>query len=250
MIDCHTHLEQKAYDLDRDEVILRSENAGLKAIVTCCAHPDDIDVTIKMLEKYPNFIFATASIHPEYIERMNDEWWSRILALLKNPSVIGVGETGLDFKAVETEELRNRQVELFKRFIDIAEELSKPLVIHARGAFKETIDVLESNRAKRVAMHFFSAVDQLNRVINNNWYIMVNTTVCRSNNMEKIARDMPIERILLETDAPWLGLEGRRNEPIAIKEVAEKIAEVKKCSFPDVWDRCGKNAAQFFELVI
>lgn len=68
--------------------------------------------------------------------------------------------------------------------------------------------------------------------------------------MKKIVRDMPIEKILLETDAPWLGLERRRNEPIAIKEVAEKIAEVKKCSFSEVWYKCGKNAIEFFGLAL
>jgi len=249
MIDCHTHLEQKDYDPDRDEVIKRCESAGLKAIITCCAHPDDIDVTMRMLDKYPNFIFATASIHPEYIAGISDEWLGKILSFLKDPRVVGVGETGLDFKAAHTEELRKRQAELFKKFIDVAEESKRPLVIHARGAFKEAIDVLESNGAKRVAMHFFSARDQLKRVIDNDWYITVNTTVYRSKKMKKIVRDMPIEKILLETDAPWLGLEGRRNEPIAVKGVAEKIAEVKKCSFSEVWYRCGKNAAELFRLL-
>lgn len=250
MIDCHTHLEQNDYDPDRDEVIGRCKSAGLKAIITCCAHPDDIDVTLRMLDKYPNFIFATASIHPEYIAKMSDEWLEKILSFLKDSRVVGVGETGLDFKAAETEELTKKQAELFKKFIDVAEESKKPLVIHARGAFKEAIDVLESNGAKRVVMHFFSARDQLKRVINNDWYITVNTTVYKSKKMKKIVRDMPIERILLETDAPWLGLEGRRNEPIAVKGVAEKIAEVKKCSFPEVWDKCGKNAMEFFRLAL
>ena len=205
---------------------------------------------MKMLDKYPNFVFATASIHPEYIAEVNDEWLGRILSLLKDPRVVGVGETGLDFKAAETEELRKRQEELFKKFIDVAEESEKPLVIHARGAFKEAIDVLESNGAKRGAMHFFSARDQLKRVIDHDWYITVNTTLHRSKTIKKIVRDMPTERILLETDAPWLDLEGGRNEPIAIKGVAEKIAEVKKCAFSEVWDTCGKNAIEFFSLTL
>ncbi len=205
---------------------------------------------MRMLDKYPNFIFATASIHPEYITGINEEWLGKILSFLKDPRVVGVGETGLDFKAAETEGLRKRQAELFKKFIDIAEESKKPLVIHARGAFKEAIDVLESNGANKVVMHFFSARDQLRRVINNNWYVTVNTTVYGSKKMKKIVRDMPIERILLETDAPWLGLEGRRSEPIAVKGVAEKIAEVKKCSFSEVWDKCGKNAVEFFGLAL
>ena len=250
MIDCHTHLEQKNYDPDRDEVIKRCINTGLKAIITCCTHPEDIDVTRGMLNKYPNFIFATASIHPEYIAETNEEGFRKILDFLKDPRVVGIGETGLDFKAAETEELRKIQVELFEKFICVAEESKRPLVVHARGAFKEAIDVLESNGAKKVVMHFFSSREQLKRVIDNDWYITVNTTVYRSKTMKKIVRDMPIEKILLETDAPWLGLEGERNEPTAVKGVAEKIAEVKKCSFSEVWSNCGKNAVELFGLVL
>jgi TatD DNase family protein len=250
MIDCHTHLEQKDYDDDRYEVVKRCVSAGLKAIITCCAHPDNIDVTMRLLDKYPDFIFATASIHPGYVAEISDGWLEKTFSFLKDPRVVGVGETGLDFKAAETEVLRERQVTLFKKFIIAAEESEKPLVIHARAAFKEAIDVLESNGAKRVVMHFFSARDQLKRVIENGWNITVNTTVYRSKTMKKIVRDMPIERILLETDAPWLGLEGKRNEPIAIKEVAQKIAEVKKLSFSEVWDKCGDNAVAFFRLPV
>jgi TatD DNase family protein len=248
MIDCHTHLEQKDYDSDRDDVIQRCQNAGLKAIVTCCAHPNNIDVTMKMLDKYPNFVFATASIHPAYVAEISDEWLEKTLSFLRDPRVVGVGETGLDFKVIASEELRKKQAELFKRFIDLAEELKKPLIIHARDAFKEAIDVLESNGVQRVAMHFFSAKDQLKRVMDDGWYITVNTTMCRSKTIRKIVRDMPIGKILLETDAPWLSLKVGRNEPIAIREVAEKIAETKKCPFSEVWYQCGRNAIEFFRL--
>lgn len=137
MIDCHTHLEQKDYDADRDEVIRRCKNAGLKAIITCYAHPDDIDVTVRMLDKYPNFIFATASIHPEYIASISDGWLGKIMSFLRDSRVVGIGETGLDFKAAETKELRSRQAELFKKFIDVAEESKRPLVIHARAHLRK-----------------------------------------------------------------------------------------------------------------
>jgi TatD DNase family protein len=250
MIDCHTHLEQKNYDADRDQVIKRCIDAGLKAVITCCAHPDDIDTTVAMLNKYPNYIFATASIHPEYIAEMKDDWLERILHFINDPRVVGVGETGLDFKWVETDELRRKQSALFITFINAAKDLNKPLVIHARGAFKEAIDVLELNGAKKVVMHFFSAKDQLKRVVDNDWYITINTTVCNSKKMKQIVRDTPMERILLETDAPWLDLEGGRNEPTAIKKVVEKIAEVKNTSFSECWRCCGLNAVELFKLPI
>lgn len=250
MIDSHTHLEQKNYDVDRDEVIKRCKDTGLKAVITCCAHPNDIATTVKMLDKYPNYIFATASIHPEFITEIKEEDVEKTMLFLKDSRVVGVGETGLDFKWVEDEALRKKQAQLFVQFIEASKQLNKPLVIHARGAFKEAIDILELNEAKKVVMHFFTAKDQLKRVIDNAWYITVNTMVCNSKKMKQIVRDMPIERILLETDAPWLDLTGGRNEPSAIKKVAEKIAEVKECAFSEVWYNCGKNAIEFFKLPI
>ena len=250
MIDSHTHLEQKNYDADRDDVIKRCRDTGLKAVITCCAHSNDIETTVKMLNEYPNYVFATASIHPEFIAEIKEEDVEKTMSFLKDSRVVGVGETGLDFKWVESEELRKKQAQLFIRFIEVSKQLKKPLVIHARSAFKEAIDILELNEAKEVVMHFFTAKNQLKRVIDNSWYITVNTTICTSKKMRQIVRDMPIERTLLETDAPWLDLAGGRNEPSAIKKVAEKIAEVKKCSFSEVWYQCGRNAVELFKLPI
>jgi len=250
MIDCHTHLEQRNFNLDRDDVIRRCKLAGLRAIITCCAHPDDINVTKRMTEKYPGFIYASASIHPEYIMDVSNEWKRRILSFLGDSMVVGVGETGLDFKWAESENLKKRQVDLFIEFIDVAKKLRKPLIIHARRAFKEAVDILESQDAKNVVMHFFSSRKQLKRVIDNDWYITINTTICRSKKIRKIARDVPMKRILLETDAPWLDLDGGRNEPTAIRNVSNKIAEVRKLSFDEVWCQCGKNAVEAFKLPI
>ena len=89
----------------------------------------------------------------------------------------------------------------------------------------------------------------LEKVKNNGWYISVNTTLLTSKKINKIVRDMPLERIMLETDSPWLGF-GKRNEPLSIKQVAEKISEVKKLDFNFVWRQCGKNAVRFFKLPI
>ena len=146
--------------------------------------------------------------------------------------------------------MRSRQEDLFIEFIEAAKKLGKPLIIHARKAFKEAVDVLESQGARKVIMHFFSSREQLRRVVDNDWYITINTTVCRSKKIRKITRDTPVKRILLETDAPWLDLEGGRNEPIAIKKVSEKVAEVKGLPSDEVWRQCGRNAVEIFKLPI
>jgi len=248
MIDVHCHLEQKDYEKDRDEVIEKCKEK-LKAVITCCCHPDDFDLTMELVEKYKNFVFATVSIHPEYIKGIEhlkvDEFFKKIEE--NKEKIVGIGETGLDF-IIEEVELREKQKELFKRFIDLAKGLNLPLVIHARKAFSETIEILEKYGAKRVLMHFFTAKELLPKIIKNNWSISVNTTLLNSKKIKKIVRDLPIEKIMTETDSPWLGLNGKRNDPTSVKVVVEKIAEIKKVNFEEVDKITTQNAIEFFNL--
>lgn len=249
MIDSHCHLEQKNYDKDRDEVIEKCKKE-LKAVITCCAHPKDFDLTLSLVDKHKNFIFTTVSIHPEYVKEITKKETEEFFELIKNnkDKIIGIGETGLDF-IIEEQEWREKQKELFAKFISLANELNKPLVIHARKAFAEAIEILESYKVKNVLMHFFSAKELLERVKNNGWYISVNITLLTSKKIKKIVRDMPLEKIMLETDAPWLGLE-ERNDPTSVRMVAEKIAEIKKISFEEVDRITTENVINFFDLGI
>jgi TatD DNase family protein len=248
MIDCHAHLEQPEYDRDRDEVIEKCKKE-LKAIVTCCAHPKDFELTLQLVKKYKGFIFATVSIHPEYIKEIEEKEKNEFFKKIREnrEEIVGIGETGLDF-IIEEAEWRKKQEDLFLDFISLAKELNLPLVIHARKAFKEAIEILEEQKAKNVLLHFFSAKELLSKVIENNWYISVNTTLLSSKKIKKIVRDIPLERILTETDSPWLGLEKKRNEPTSVKYVIEKIAEIKKMGFEEVDKITTENAIKFFNL--
>jgi Mg-dependent DNase len=150
MIDVHCHLEQKDYEKDRDEVIERCKRE-LKAVITCCCHPDDFDLTMEMVKKYKNFVFATVSIHPEYIKEIEHLNVNDFLKGIEEnkEKIVGIGETGLDF-IIEEPEWREKQKELFIKFIDLAKSLNLPLVIHARKAFAEAIEILEKCQAKNV----------------------------------------------------------------------------------------------------
>jgi len=205
-------------------------------------------LTLQLVEKYRGFIFATASIHPIYIKEIDEKQKNGFFDLLKKNrnDVSGIGETGLDFN-IEEEKFREKQKELFVEFIELSKDLSLPVIIHARGAFKEAIEILENHNVKNVLMHFFSAKDLLEKVTRNDWYISVNTALLRSKKITKIVRDMPLEKILTETDSPWLGLEGR-NDPTAVKVVVEKIAEIKKMNFDDVDKITTQNATKLFNL--
>ncbi len=249
MIDVHCHLEQPDYDKDRDEVIEKCRQE-LKAVITCAAHPKDFDPTMNLVEKYKGFIFATVSIHPIYVkeisEKEKDRWIDKVIE--NKNKIVGIGEIGLDYYWIKEKGWQERQKELFKELIDLAVKLRKPIVIHAREAYEDVIKVLEDRVPHYpVDLHMFGENKLVPRVLENDWFVSMNTIVLRSKKHKKVVRDMPLERLMLETDSPWLGF-GKRNTPLAIKQVAKKIAEVKKLDFGEVWRKCGENAIKFFDL--
>lgn len=255
MIDIHCHLEQKDYDNDRDEIIEKCKKE-LKAVITSCAHPRDFDLTMQLVEKYKNFVFATCGIHPEYIKEVSEKEIEETIEKIKQNKnrFVAIGETGLDFYWIKEPDWQQKQRELFIRLIELAKELRKPLIIHSRDAYEETLRILEQEDAREVDMHMFGDHHLTERVVENCWFISVNTIILRSKSHKKIVRDCPLDRLMLETDAPWLSpkklLEGidDKNDPTSIRLVAEKIAEIKKIPFDEVWQKCGENAIKFFKL--
>ncbi|MCK4730698.1 MAG: TatD family hydrolase [Candidatus Aenigmarchaeota archaeon] len=248
MIDAHCHLEQKDYNPDRDEVILNCKKE-LKAIVTCCAHPRDFKKSLEIIKKYKNFVFLTAGFHPEYISEIPENEIGNYLEELRENKkyLVGIGECGLDYHWVKELEWREKQKELFVKHINLAKELNLPLVIHSRDAEKECLEILKEQKAKRVLLHYFSDKDLIPEVIEANYFVSVNTSVFRSKTTKKIIKRMPIEKLMTETDAPWLGF-GKRNTPLSVRMVAEKIAEIKDLSFEEVDKITTENAVKFFDL--
>ena len=251
MIDVHAHLEQPDYDPDRDQVIEICKQK-LNAVITCCAHPDDFKLTMDMIDKQKNFIFATFSIHPIYIKEINEEQKNEFLDfIIKNKDkIVGIGETGLDYFHVKEDEWRQKQKELFIEFISLAKQLKKPIVVHSRDAVDDAVSVLEQEDTKNVLMHLFGALHLVKKIIDNDWSISVGPIAQRSKTHKKIIRDIPIENILLETDSPWFGPEGKRNDPTAVIGVADRISEVKKLTIEKVDKITTQNAIKFFDLKI
>ena len=257
MIDVHCHLEQKDYDKDRERVIDDCKKE-LKAVISSCAHPRDFELTMRMVDNNKGFVFASCGIHPEYVKDISEREKDDFLDLIiKNKEkIVAIGETGLDYWYIKEDEWQKRQKELFIELICLAKELDKPLIIHSREVFEETLNILENQDAKKVNFHMWGANQLLSRILENGWSVSMNTIILKSKKHKKIARDIPLERLMLETDSPWLApkrlLEGleSRNDPRSIKTVAEKISDIKKLPFEDVWKKCGENAVKFFNLSI
>jgi len=250
MIDVHCHLEQPDYDRDRWEVI-ESLKGKVKAVITCCANPKNWDITLEMVKRYRGFIYASASIHPLYIkdygEKDEREKYYRLIAENRDV-IVAVGETGLDYHWVKEDEWRAVQEEMFREHISLARKLGLPLIIHSRNSNERVIEVLESEGVRNVDMHMFGDRKFVSRIVDNGWYISFNTMVLTSKAYRKTARDTPLDRLLLETDSPWLDPNKGRNTPASIRLVAMKIAEIKKIDFEEVWRSACINANRLFKL--
>ncbi|MBU5575131.1 MAG: TatD family hydrolase [Candidatus Aenigmarchaeota archaeon] len=260
MIDSHCHLEQKEFDSILDKTIENCKNEGIKAIITCCAHIKDFEKTIEIVKKFPNYVFATAGIHPEYISEIKESEKDEYLEKIKKEKIVGIGEIGLDYFWCKDKDLQRKQRELFLELLEFSKDLKKPVVIHIRGdksfpdiAFQDAFKILEDIFPEKVLLHLFSAKKFINRVLENNWYISVGPLIANSKTIKKIVRDMPLEKILLETDSPWFGGKDEKGNfligtPINIKIPAKEIAEVKKIGFEEVWFQTGKNSNKFYNL--
>lgn len=248
MIDAHCHLEQKDYDKDRDEVIENCKKE-LKAVITCCAHPGDFEKSLELIKKYRGFIFLTAGFHPEFIAEFSENEINKYLEKIEEnkENLVGIGECGLDYNLIKDPKLREEQKKLFVKHINLAKRLNLPLVVHSRDAEEDCLKILAEEKSEKVLLHFFSDKNLIQEVIQNNYFVSVNTSILRSKTTKKIVKKMPIWKLMTETDSPWLGF-GKRNNPTSVKRVIEKIAELKNLSFEEVDKITTENAVSFYNL--
>jgi TatD DNase family protein len=214
---------------------------------------------MQLVRDNPGFIFACASLHPRYVKKVTERGINEYVEAIRLQSkrFVAIGETGLDYNWITDSEGQEKQKQLFERFIALAEQLQLPLVVHSRKATEDVINILEERKAKAVQMHMFTTRSLLKRVIENGWLISVNTLLLRSKTVKRIVRDCPLEQMMLETDSPWLGIgeDGNikpknvvRNDPTAIRLVAEKIAEIKRINLEKVDNQTTQNATEFFNI--
>ncbi|OYT43642.1 MAG: DNase [Candidatus Aenigmarchaeota archaeon ex4484_56] len=248
MIDVHCHLEQKDFDRDRENIITECKKE-MEALIISCAYPHDFEKSLAISEKYKKFVFLTAGFHPEYIRDFTDTQIDGYLKKIEENKkhLVGIGECGLDYYWVKDADQIERQKVFFIKQIELSKKLNLPLIIHSRESTKDCLDLLEKLNYNKVLLHFFSDKNFINYVIEKDFHISVNTSVLRSKSIKKIVKHIKIERIMTETDSPWLGF-GKRNTPLSVKSVIEKIAEIKKLDIEMVDEITTKNAIKFFKI--
>lgn len=254
LFDTHVHLNDSQYDLDLKEVIQNAQNAGVKKMVVVGFDRPTINRAMELIETY-DFLYASIGWHPVDAIDMTDEDLIWIEELTKHPKVVALGEMGLDYHWDKSP--KEIQKEVFHKQIRLAKKVKLPIVIHNREATQDIVDILKEEDAQEVGgiMHCFSGSPEIAReCINMNFYISLGGPVTFKNakKPKEVALEIPLNRLLIETDCPYLAphpYRGKRNEPAYVKLVAEQIAEIKGISFEEVAKQTSLNANKLFGIM-
>ena len=250
--DTHAHILDEKFDADRPDVIQRIyDNMALAVNIGC--NFDDCPRTVALAEEYEK-LYAAVGLHPEDVTTYTEGGWNMICQLAAHPKVVGIGETGLDYYSdVST---KDAQKKLFQQHIDLACQLNKPLIIHDREAHGDTLDILQHSHARQVGgiLHAFSgSIEMMQEVIKLGFYIGLGGTVTFKNARVpvEVAAAVPLERLVLETDCPYLTpvpFRGKRNEPMLVRYTAERIAEIRGISVEELVEATYQNGKKIYQI--
>lgn len=251
MIDTHSHINC-IEEFTIDEIITNAENNGVEKIILPAAYPSDIDIVFDIANKYEN-VYGLLGVHPSEVKDWDDNLTDKIKKYSENKKIIGIGEIGLDY--YWDKNFNDLQKEVFIKQIKLANELNLPISIHDREAHKDTYDILkEYNKNSQIIMHCFSgSVEFAKECVKEGWYIALGGVVTFKNaiKMKEVAKNIPIENLLLETDAPYLTpvpYRGKTNQPAYVKYVAEEIARLRDTSFEEIDKITTQNAERVFNI--
>ena len=249
LIDSHAHLTSEEFDEDRLFILRDLSNFSIEAVVNPGVNLENSRENIKLAKEFDNF-YAQVGIHPSDVNEMEEGDLAEIEKLAVD--AVAIGEIGLDY--YWTTETKDLQKKVFIAQLDMARRLDKPVVIHNREATKDIMDILKDYKDLKVQIHCFSTDEKTLKIFMDwGFYISLGGVVTYGNglNEKQAAALVPIERLMLETDSPYLTPDpyrGMRNDPRKIIEVARKIAEIRGMKLSKVAKWTGKNAREFFGL--
>ncbi len=251
MIDTHSHINM-IEGTPIESVIQNAIENGVDKIIVPSAYPKDIDVVIKLVNRYDN-VYGMLGVHPTEVKDWTDDLADKIREYSKNPKIVAIGEIGLDYYWDKS--FNDLQKEIFIKQIKLANELNLPISIHDREAHKDTFDILkEHNKNSKIVMHCFSgSVEFANECIKEGMYIALGGVVTFKNavKMKEVAINIPLDRLLLETDAPYLTpvpFRGKENQPAYTKYVAEEIAKLRNITVDEINKATTQNTFEVFGI--
>lgn len=254
LIDTHCHLNDDQLYQDLDNVISRALQTGVEKMVVIGWDKESSLKAIKIAEQYP-FIYACVGFHPENLEGVDETQLNEVLNLYLHPKVVGIGEIGLDYHWEKDPQKREIQKEFFIKQIEFANKAGLPISIHSREAFQDTLEILKNHKPLHGGvMHCYSgSVENINDIINLGLYIGLDGPVTFRNakTPKEVAAEIPLEKLVLETDSPYLSphpLRGTVNEPSNLILIADEIANIREMSKKHLLEVVYDNSCKLFNL--
>ena len=248
MIDSHCHLDFPRFDSDQHDVIERARIAGVDEIINSGVDYKTNLSTLALADEYDH-IHATLGIGPGVAANASDEDVGRILLQIEQniDKAVGVGEAGLDHFHCKTESGRARQIEVFKKVIEIAETVDKPLVIHGRDAEYEALQLVR--HLDNVVFHCYGgSLETMNLITDAGYHVSIPTLVCFSKHHQSLAKQLQLEKMIIETDSPYLSPRKGRNEPAFLVDSVATIAKLRGIEEADVAQVTAQNTRRVFGL--
>jgi TatD DNase family protein len=256
LIDTHTHLDDARYNDDREAMITRAREAGVEAFLTIGCDLGTSQAAVALADQFP-FVYASVGVHPHEVKHIQDGWYDELRRLAKCNHVVAFGEIGLDYHYNHSSPKDQR--ERFREQIQLARELKLPVIIHTREAQEDTVTILKEERASEIGgvFHCFSGDAWLAKeALDLGFYLSFSGILTFQNAaaLREIAKQTPLERVLIETDCPYLTpvpYRGKRNEPAYVLEVAQRLATIHgpALSLEQIGRQTSDNAKRLFKIV-
>ncbi len=250
IFDTHAHYYDEKFDGIRDEILSIMPKNNVGGIINCGVDIETSKISVSLAEKYP-FCYAAAGIHPESVDNDTVLDKDSLVAILKSDKAVAVGEIGLDY--YWDIEFMENQRRLFEQQLILANEISMPTIIHDREAHRLTLELIKKHQPRGVLHCFSGSVEMAEEIIKLGMYIGIGGVVTFKNARKicEVVKEIPIERILLETDAPYMAPEpfrGKINNSAYISQVAEKISEIKGIPYSKILEITTNNAKSLFGI--
>lgn len=251
IIDTHAHYDDKRYNKDRDSILQSLPKEGILSVINIGADIRSVKMSIALAQKYPH-VYATIGVHPHYVKHLKPEDEKFLEEVTKNKKVVAVGEIGLDYYRDLSP--RDQQMEWFLKQIEIARRNDLPLVIHTRDATNDTYTTLKASKMNKGVIHAYSgSVEMAEKFVDLGFHLGIGGVLTYKNvkQLPEVIKAIPLEYLVLETDAPYLTPEpmrGKRNMSQYLTYVVDKISEIKQISTDTVEEKTTENAKKLFSL--
>ena len=252
IFESHAHYDSQQFDDDRDALLNSMQENGVGTIINSAADWDSVTEVVELAEKYP-FVYAAVGMHPDEVGDLNEERFAFMKSQCQKEKVVAVGEIGLDY--YWDNESHDTQKKWFIRQLELARELDLPVIIHSRDAAADTLEIMKEHaKGLRGVIHCFSYSKELAReYVKMGFYIGIGGVVTFKNGkkLKEIAEEIPLDRILLETDCPYLApvpFRGKRNSSLYIPYIAQEIANLKGITYEEVVAQTEENGKRLFGI--